>query len=224
MLKRFLALTLCFLILVTFVACNDDTTGGEPALSTSALLDNIATTAATTGVLEEATNKCDFYAGYARADITPTKFPVYLAGGTSATSVLEKIYGSCVAFSDKETTVLFITLDVTNIPGAFYNKAIYNINKATGIDKKNIFISATHNHSAPHMLQSKSGDYTEDWRSSLNEAVVEISKNAIADLKPTEAYYGKTNTEGLAFVRRYLLEDGTYRSIGLRYSWSSTAK
>lgn len=222
--RRFLTLIICLVMLFTFVACNGDEPNTDTSATTTEALDSAVTTDTQSATQEEATNKCDFYAGYARADITPTKFPVYLAGGTSATSVLEKIYGSCVAFSDKETTVLFITLDVTNIPGAFYNKAIYNINKATGIDKKNIFISATHNHSAPHMLQSKSGDYTEDWRSSLNEAVVEISKNAIADLKPTTAYYGKTNAEGLAFVRRYLLEDGTYRSIGLRYSWSSTAK
>ena len=222
--RRFLTLLICFSMLFTFVACNADIPSGEPSGTTSELLDSVATTAATTAGSGEATNKCDFYAGYARADITPTKFPVYLTGGTSATSVLEKIYGTCVAFSDNETTVLFITLDISNITGEFYNKAVYNINKATGIDKKNIFVSATHNHSAPHVSQSKSGDYTEEWRTALNETLVDISKEAIADLKPTEAYYGKTNTEGLAFVRRYLLADGTYRSIGLKYSWSSNAK
>lgn len=221
--RRFLTLIICFSMLFTFVACNADIPSGEPSGTTSELLDSGATTAATTDA-DEATNKCDFYAGYARADISPTKFPVYMSGGTDATKVLEKIYATCVAFSDNETTVLFITLDVQSIPGTIYNKALYNINKATGIDKKNIFVSATHNHSAPHVLQGREGDATAEWQTSLMGKISEISKQAIADLKPTTAYYGKTNAKGLAFVRRYLLEDGTYRSIGLRYDWSSKAK
>ena len=219
--KRFLCIFLSFLMLFSFVACNEDTTIGDSSSTTSDLLDNVATTAATTDVEEEATNKCDFYAGYARAKITPTEFPVCTGQGSHAYRVLEDIYATCVAFSDNKTTVLFITLDVQNIGPDFYNKATYKIKKATGIVKANVFISATHNHSAPHM--SLKEETAMAWRDGVADTLAEISTQAIADLKPTIAYSGSVNTEGLSFVRRYLLEDGTYRSIGKLYEWSSTA-
>lgn len=208
-------------MLFSFVACDEDTTIGDSSSTTSDLLDNVATTAATTDA-EEATNKCDFYAGYARAKITPTEFPALTGQESYAYRVLEDIYATCVAFSDNNTTVLFITLDVQNIGPDFYNKATYKIKKATGIVKANVFISATHNHSAPNMTLKL--EPLIEWRDGVSDIVADISKQAIADLKPTTAYSGSVNTEGLSFVRRYLLEDGTYRSIGLLYDWSSKAK
>ena len=98
--KKFLCIFLSFLMLFSFVACNEDTTIGDSSSTTSDLLDNVATTAATTDVEEEATNKCDFYAGYARAKITPTEFPALTGQDSYAYRVLEDIYATCVAFSD----------------------------------------------------------------------------------------------------------------------------
>ena len=210
MFKSFFCLILCFLMLFAFVACNGDTSNGEQGVTNAP--------ESTLDVGDVAANKVDFSAGYARADITPTAYPILLGGGGEANKTVENIYATSVAVSEGETTALFITLDVMNIPNAFYSKAVQNINKATKIDRKNIFLSATHNHSAPDMLYS-----VESWREDLLDKTTDIAKESVADLKPTEAYYGTTNTEGLAFVRRYLLDDGTYRGIGVRYGWASTA-
>ena len=220
--RRFLSLLLAFVMLLAFVACNEDTTGGEASTTSSDLIENIATTSVTTEGEEEATNKCDFYAGYAREKITPTELPAFLGQGSYAHRVLEDIYATCVAFSDNKTTVLFITLDVQNIGTDFYNSVTYKIKKETGITKANVFIAATHNHSAPHMVLKE--ESVVKWRGVVADIVADISKQAIADLKPTTAYSGSVDAKGLSFVRRYLLEDGTYRSIGKLYEWSSTAK
>ena len=77
--KRFICVVITFAMMFVFVACNSDEYNIESSVTTADVLESSATTAAQSLINSEATNKCDFYAGYARADITPTKFPVYLA-------------------------------------------------------------------------------------------------------------------------------------------------
>ena len=154
-----------------------------------------------------------FYAGYARADITPTQFPIKLQMGTEATKVLNPIYASCVAFYDGETKALFVSIDTLSVPQAFYEQVVTEIVKNIDVPKSNIFICATHNHSAPKLNEEKVIASLVKWKRIMSEAIGKAAKEAFDDLALTEAYMGTADTTGLAFVRRYLLADGTYQSV-----------
>jgi hypothetical protein len=155
-----------------------------------------------------------FYAGYARADITPTEYPIFMGQGTDALNAIEEIYGTCVAFSDGKTRALFVTVETQQVGESFYKQILNEVIKTTDLPQKNIFISSDHNHSAPHTDYERGNDILMRWRQTAAEKISVAAKQAFDDLSPATPYMAKTKTEGLSFVRRYRLEDGAYRGIG----------
>ena len=164
----------------------------------------------------------EFYAGYARVDITPTKLPIEGAYA-KLERVLnnEELYATCVALSDKNTTALVITLDLMDVGSAFVNMVNTEIKKQTGIAAENVFLSATHTHSVPSVRSDSLQLLV--WKNQTARAIAEAAKTAIDDLTLTEAYIGSAESDGLAFVRRYRLTDGTYRGIGTPIEGASKA-
>ena len=65
--------------------------------------------------------------------------------------VTEDITATAVALFDGEKTVLLGTLDVLWIHRFFFEEAAERIEERCGIPKENVFLCATHTHSAPDM-------------------------------------------------------------------------
>jgi hypothetical protein len=86
------------------------------------------------------------------------------------------------------------------------------IEKETGIPSENVIISATHNHSSPDTGLAERYNIAR-WFTLYEKALRVMLKEALADLAPAEMQIGRTETEGMNFVRRYLMEDGTYNGI-----------
>lgn len=151
-------------------------------------------------------------AGFATRDITPS-YSVPLGGygssdGRMSQTNLDPLFVSCVAVCDGENTALFYQIDVTDILNediAFCRAEIF---KKYGIPSENIFITATHTHSAPD--ENNPQECVKRFLAEMDEAIVEAAGEAIADLEEAEMYIGKGKTEGLNYVRRYLLSDGSY--------------
>ncbi len=151
-------------------------------------------------------------AGFACRDITP-EYSVPLGGyggseGRMSKVNLDPLFVSCVAVSDGEETVLFYQVDMTDILNEDIETCRKGILEKYGIPGKNVFITATHTHSAPDENQEM--DCIKRFLSEMCEAVIATAGEAIADLEETELYIGKGKTEGLNYVRRYLLSDGSY--------------
>lgn len=152
--------------------------------------------------------------GFGRANITPME-RVPLAGwGNSSlrmsTTVLDLLYASCVAFTDDagETALLF-HLDMTSAVDCL-ERFIPAISAETGVKKDQIYLAFTHNHSAPD-LRNKEEETLVRYEDFLEEQLIAAAKAALADRKPvTKMQVGSIETEGMNFVRRYVLEDGTY--------------
>lgn len=149
-------------------------------------------------------------AGFGRADITPDH-PVHMQGGNwrgrVSTGVLDPLYATCIAFTVGNQTVLLYTTDLKLVTENFYKVTLDEISAATGVPRNQIFLSATHTHSSVAIRYPWEG--VEAYRSFFNAAAVRAAKDALADRVPCTVLTGTAETEGLNFVRHYLMNDGT---------------
>ena len=152
-------------------------------------------------------------AGFARVDITP-EFSVPLGGyGDEERRMsqvnLDPLYATCVAVSDGENKVLFYHLDLTGCKSEVADYCKAEIEKTYGIPRQNIFFTVTHTHSAP-ALNCGMECITKYINEVLQPGILAAAGPALEDLEEAELYIGSGKTDGLNFVRRYLLSDGTY--------------
>ncbi|MBQ3074863.1 MAG: neutral/alkaline non-lysosomal ceramidase N-terminal domain-containing protein [Clostridia bacterium] len=151
-----------------------------------------------------------FSTGFARADVSPYGYSVRMNSTSTANTVKDPIFATCVAVSDGKQIALLFSLDIRNTTKA--EQMLSVVSKATGIPKENMFFTATHNHSGPDPTASTS-DVTH-WYTDFYKALVQAAKDAIADLTPSEIYIGKANSPaGTNFVRRYQRADGSWDGI-----------
>lgn len=187
MLKRTISLLLSMLMLLSLCACAPaaDPPQEEPAAP----------------VLQ---------VGYSRVDITP-KTEVPMGGyGNSHNRISEGVAypleATCIAFTYGEEKVLLFTQDLIN--SSWFQDARAVITPATGVPADRIMICATHTHHTPDQT-SKDARITK-YKSLYQVAMTKAAVEALEDCAPATLYAGKTETEGLNFVRHYLLSDGTY--------------
>lgn len=150
--------------------------------------------------------------GFARTDVSPTE-SVPLAGfGRSSTrmseGVSDPLLATCLAFTTGEDTVLVFGMDMSNMykPLPSFRD---DVAAATGLTRDRVMFCATHTHSAPHLSNDDEPSiprYCEFLRGKL----VEIAVQAMADRKAATLSTAAIDTRNMNFVRRYVLEDGTY--------------
>ena len=148
--------------------------------------------------------------GYARVDITPqSSVPMGGYGQSSkrmSEGVAYPLYATCVAFTYGEEKLLLYTQDLIN---SYWTGTVRPfIQNATGVPFDRIMICATHTHHTPDQGSKESSIKT--WQSLYCTAMVKAAVEALEDCAPATLYGGKTETQGLNFVRHYLLSDGTY--------------
>ena len=214
--KRFLAFLLLLCMLFSAVACDGagNNTSDDSASADSnegAATDSAASDVPET-VDESAFEGEVLKVGYSRVDITPDG-PIYLDSNTLLDSILSHIYATCVAVSDGSKTILMYTIDTKNISPDETSKIRMKIFSATKVPSQNITIAPTHNHSAPMLGNLKAKPENAEWTDKVHEAMITAAKEAIADLTDAKIYTATGKTPGMAFVRRWVLADGTYSGI-----------
>ena len=148
--------------------------------------------------------------GFGRTNITPS-YSVALQGGDYTKRMsqgqLDVLYATCIAVKSGNETVLLYTIDVKLMTGSFVEPMKQRISQATGVPADNIFLSATHTHSGPAVRYSWNG--SDRYLREFNEYVVDAAMRAMQDLAPATMLAGSVMTEGLAYVRHYVLLDGS---------------
>ena len=156
----------------------------------------------------------DLSVGFGRVDISPTE-SVPLRGygyssGRMSKKIQEPLLATCIALTDSsDNTVLLFTVDLTNAYTEVMDAARLLISQNTGIPVDAIMVSCTHTHSAPDLLNENEASiprYIEMFKTAMLAAAVA----ALEDRAPAKVYTASTATKNLNFVRRYLLENGTY--------------
>ena len=193
--KKILSL---MLVLVMLMLCACDSSPGS---------------AATPGSTAASGNVPLLRAGYAQVNITP-KEPVPIneggdANGLSA-GILDYLYANCVYLVDEKGTELYlIAFDLCNQ----YNplpKYRLELAKKLGVAENQLMFSASHTHSSVNIKETKEMSIVQ-YNSDLKKNLEKVALAAKEDAKEvTGMYHSAIETKNLNFVRRYIMNDGTY--------------
>lgn len=192
--KRFISLMLTVLILLLCLGCGAKTQEFIPSTTLLPVQGD------------------SFQVGFGKVNITPL-YSVPLSGyGNSSqrmsTGFRSYLYAICLAVSDGTNTVLLYSIDV----GACYSPLVAmrpNVADELGYPLENVYFSCTHIHSGVD-LGNGAEPSVKKYAAELEDWLIEAGELALADLNPATMQIATVETEGLNFIRRYVLADGTY--------------
>lgn len=152
--------------------------------------------------------------GFAREDFTPD-FPVRMNSQCTNDEVWHPIFATALYFCDESQKVLVINLDVRELYDHFLDPLRTLVSNTTGVPFENVVFATTHNHSSPDVGASNSTENCIRWKKECGyPAILRAAAAAVADAKPvTKMTGGRATSPKINFVRRYQLEDGTWKGI-----------
>jgi hypothetical protein len=125
--------------------------------------------------------------GAAKVDITPAKtdLPKQYLG------VLDELYARAIFIDNGKTTAVLLSLYAGVIPNPLWSDVSARIEQELGVPHENIFISASHSHSAPLIgfTRAPNGATTFDNKP-YEEKVFSAAKAAKQALQPAQVRYG----------------------------------
>lgn len=136
--------------------------------------------------------------------------PVWLAGfspGRSSLGMHDDLWAKTLVLSFKETTVVFISLDLI---GFLFDEVAMikkEISEKLQINELYLFIAATHNHSGPDTigLWGKTGQESgknPEYMTFLQEKILQCLEEAYKSRKPARFRFGKENLPELIYDAR----------------------
>ena len=165
-----------------------------------------ATTAATLAPTLEA----GLQVGFGRENITP-KASVPLSGYGDATSRLSQgfidyLYVTCIALTDATgETVLLYSSDYICITDSGIAKVRERVCRELDVPEDKVIVATTHNHSAPEM----GTQYDNLFKEQYFEAFKIAGQQALDDRSAVTVKTGATKTDGMNFIRHYIMNDDT---------------
>lgn len=155
-----------------------------------------------------------FLVGYSKQDITPKEsVPLRGSGNTSmrmSQGVLDYLYVTCTALTDENgTTALLYTIDNSGSQSRVITPIREKVSKEIGVPVEYISVSATHTHSGPDLVNGNEGSIL-TYRRQLQEKMLLAAREAMDDRLPATMEIATVETENMTFVRRYVLENGTF--------------
>jgi len=131
-----------------------------------------------------------------------------------AKGFLDDLEVRTLAFSCGEKKILLISVPVCGVNRQLASQYCEAVEKATGVAKKNIFISATHTHTGGTVNVNEDcvtdKAIVERYAAFLGERIVDSTKLALDDLKPAKmGYITGYAPERVAYIRRYKMKDGS---------------
>lgn len=156
--------------------------------------------------------KTDLLAGYSKINITPP-LGISMIGyyiDRFSEGVLDELEAVALAFKKGKDTILLIAVDNCELTREKLDPIRQSIQDDTGVEAEKILIHSTHTHTGPGpSLTFGENDELKAYYQSLHEKLVEVAKDALADLKPSRVGYGVGSAPNVAFVRRFRMKDGS---------------
>lgn len=155
-----------------------------------------------------------FMAGFGKADFTPNDSVPMGGYGNSkermSTGILSYLEARAVAVTDENgDTLLFMVGDLSWCPSGLGSSIRSGIETKLGVPANNVILSGTHSHGT---VDTDLVDMPVVQRFNVQyvEAMIDAAKKAMEDRKPAEVFIGTAQTEGLNWVRRYFMDDGSF--------------
>ena len=123
-----------------------------------------------------------------------------------ASGVIDPLYTRAILFDNGEKKSLIIALDVCWINAKNCADVRDRIAKELNMDADAILINGSHTHTGPDT------DPVCEYQQYLKDQLVGAALDAAANMAPARMFYGETEAEGISFIRRFLLNDGTVKT------------
>lgn len=129
-------------------------------------------------------------------------------------SILDDLEINTVAVEKDGVAVALVSIDSEAADTTYYEAAREYAAKATGLDKKAIFIHTTHTHVGPCFGREDAwtNDIDREYDSFVMKKIADSIVYALADLTPARMGIGVSKAERIGFNRRYLMKDGTTKT------------
>ena len=160
----------------------------------------------------------NFSVGYSKVNANP---PLGIGVGgyyvpRYAKGFLDDLEIITLVLSNEDKKIALISLPLCKISADLVNKFSELIEQSTGIDKDNIFISATHTHTGAFLEipEQKVFEFDDnlvmEYQALFSRRIVDGVKMALEDIKPAKmGYCVGYAPERVAYIRRYMMKDGT---------------
>ncbi len=154
-------------------------------------------------------------AGFARIDITPplgTLLDGYFFE-RPADGVLDPLMVTAIAFDDGEKKALLISLDDLGTAQPLMLRFRKAVAERVGTVTEGVFIECTHTHLGPRTMDNLGFSFNHEHVEWMVTRIADVAELAMQDLKPV-TYMGYTRgvVEGVSFVRRYRMKDGSIKT------------
>ena len=153
-------------------------------------------------------------AGFSRLDITPplgTEIAGYFTPRISD-GILDPLYVNAAAVGNGSDTVIMISVDFIGISYKYCTDIRNYISERIGIPANNIILAALHQHTSPCVsdLPPPFSSIDSVFYNVFKRKCADAAKIAVDDMSDATLGTASAETdEPIAFVRRYLLDDGT---------------
>jgi len=152
--------------------------------------------------------------GFARVNITPM-MGIQLSGyffERPTDGVLDDIEINALALACGENKAVILTVDNEGIARDITTDFRQCISEETGLKMESIYIHATHSHTAPILKKDSEVEIEKEYYNFVRRKIVDVTRFALEDLKPTKMGWGIGKAPNISFVRRYRMKDGSVQT------------
>lgn len=153
-------------------------------------------------------------AGFARVNITPM-LGIHVAGyyqERTADGVLDELELNVLALACEDKRAVIISGDLIEIRTEIAEDYLPYISEVTGLPCDAIILHATHTHTGPRLRKTTDIEIEKEYFQMVRHRAADAVKMALEDLKPAKMGWAIGNAPNIAFVRRYVMKDGSVRT------------
>lgn len=157
-----------------------------------------------------------FLCGFGKKEITPplgTPLVGYYKPRFSK-GVIDPLIARAAVFQSGDVKSAILTVDLCLLSLAICDELRKLVSDGLGIPEDAILINISHTHTGP--LTGKdfgSGlEAAPEFLDFLKQQVYGAAQEALQDLAPARIFYAKTKAEGISFIRRFRLKDGSVKT------------
>ena len=153
-------------------------------------------------------------AGAAKADITPTEWPMPMVGlfrERLAHKAWDPLYVRAIVLDDGTRKIAIALVDSCYCPRSLFDEAKRRIEKGIGIPTDHIMAAATHTHTAPAARDRRETKADPKYVEHIIQGMVDAVGQAHQNLEPAEFGRGSVDVPEEVFNRRWFMKPGGIR-------------
>lgn len=153
-----------------------------------------------------------FQCGFYETDITPAlggDMPGYFTCRYT-TTIRDTLYAKAFAAKSQGEAIVIVILDALMVEKQDADRIRQGIGKAVGIPPENIAVGATHIHTGGAVISLYDSKRDDEYCHFMVQRAINAGIMAIARMEQARLAVDARDVEGIAFCRRFLMEDGSY--------------